>query len=62
MKYIILSALMGALGYMIHGASDAARPAYSHAASMYESIQDECADYNVMHCSKEMLVVLRAQR
>ncbi len=33
-----------------------------HHASLYESIEEECADLQVMHCSEEMLSVLRAQR
>ena len=68
MKNLILIAIVATFGYTIYDVNnamtakiDAARPAYSHSASMYESEADECADLNVMHCSKEMLQVLRTQ-
>ncbi len=41
---------------------NAVRPMYNHTSSLYESVEDECGDYNVTHCSAEMLDVLRAQR
>lgn len=67
-KLVLISVLL-ALGYMVYDVNaaltskiDAVRGAYSHTSSMYEDVQDECADLNVMHCSREMLAILRAQR
>jgi hypothetical protein len=33
-----------------------------HQSSLYESVEDECNDFEVTYCSEEMLVVLRTQR
>jgi hypothetical protein len=69
MKNLILIVVTFTLGYMMYDINatlsskiDTVRPAYSHAASMYESEAEECADLQVMHCSEAMLVVLRTQR
>ena len=68
MKNLILIAVAAAFGYTICDVNnamaakiDTARPAYNHSVSMYESEAEECADLNDMHCSEEMLQVLRTQ-
>ena len=57
----IIGAAIGGINETLSTKINIVRPAYSHASSMYESETDECADYNVMHCSEEMLQVLRTQ-